>query len=241
MSLRSSLGFTQEATASQKNMKSWRQKTKHSMKRHDDTAGREIEPYDMYSCRPQSLTCTTPPGFTPIIMQIPRKAESFSSLSRMLRSDVHLQFAKMTKHHINQVPKTEINGPSVPVWDDIWCRAWRNPEASVFHCGYFLISSVSKLHKEFQYCKHISNCAWRTPSSLSPGSDKLRQHGSHLLRTHVAQSANCDGWKRRKEINLWEYLLSRHGIMRHEAGHILLKSISKHIHPSTYQCSPTGF
>lgn len=36
------------------------------------------------------LTCTTPPGFTPIIMQMPLKAESFSSLSRMFLSDVHL-------------------------------------------------------------------------------------------------------------------------------------------------------
>ncbi|TNN69437.1 Na(+)/H(+) exchange regulatory cofactor NHE-RF2 [Liparis tanakae] len=42
------------------------------------------------------LTCTTPPGFTPIIMQIPRKAESFSSLSRMFRRDVHLPHAKST-------------------------------------------------------------------------------------------------------------------------------------------------
>lgn len=38
----------------------------------------------------QTHTCTTPPGFTPIIMQMPRKAESFSSLSRMFRRDVHL-------------------------------------------------------------------------------------------------------------------------------------------------------
>lgn len=49
------MGLTQEATASQKKMKS----------------------------------CTTPPGFTPIMTQMPRKAESFSSLSRMLRREVH--------------------------------------------------------------------------------------------------------------------------------------------------------
>ncbi len=36
------------------------------------------------------LACTTPPGFTPIITQMPLKAESFSSLSRMFLSDVHL-------------------------------------------------------------------------------------------------------------------------------------------------------
>ena len=36
------------------------------------------------------LTCTTPPGLTPIIMQMPRNAESFSSLSRMFLNDVHL-------------------------------------------------------------------------------------------------------------------------------------------------------
>lgn len=41
----------------------------------------------------ERLTCTTPPGFTPIIMQIPRKAESFSSLSRMFRRDVHLPYS----------------------------------------------------------------------------------------------------------------------------------------------------
>lgn len=56
ISFRSSLGCVQEATASQKNMKS----------------------------------CTTPAGFTCIIWQMPRKAESFSSLSRMFRNDVHL-------------------------------------------------------------------------------------------------------------------------------------------------------
>ena len=35
-------------------------------------------------------TWTTPPGLIPIKAQIPRKAESFSSLSRMFRSEVHL-------------------------------------------------------------------------------------------------------------------------------------------------------
>ena len=39
---------------------------------------------------PPLKTCTTPPGLTPIMTQIPRKAESFSSLSRMLRREVHL-------------------------------------------------------------------------------------------------------------------------------------------------------
>lgn len=56
ISFKSSFGCDQEATASQKNMKSG----------------------------------TTPPGLTCIIWQIPRKAESFSSLSRMFRSDAHL-------------------------------------------------------------------------------------------------------------------------------------------------------
>ena len=36
-------------------------------------------------------TWTTPPGLRPIMLQIPRKAESFSSLSRMFRNDVHLK------------------------------------------------------------------------------------------------------------------------------------------------------
>lgn len=40
---------------------------------------------------PSCPTCTTPPGLTPIIMQMPRKAESFSSLSLMFLRDVHLQ------------------------------------------------------------------------------------------------------------------------------------------------------
>lgn len=57
MSLRSARGLTQDATASQKKMKS----------------------------------CTTPLGLTPIMAQMPRNAESFSSLSRMFRSDVHLE------------------------------------------------------------------------------------------------------------------------------------------------------
>lgn len=42
-------------------------------------------------CNRAAPTCTTPPGLTPIIMQMPRKAESFSSLSRMFLSEVHLQ------------------------------------------------------------------------------------------------------------------------------------------------------
>lgn len=57
ISFKSSFGFIQDATASQKNIKSW----------------------------------TTPAGFTVIIWHIPRKALSFSSLSRILRKDVHLQ------------------------------------------------------------------------------------------------------------------------------------------------------
>lgn len=36
------------------------------------------------------LTCTTPPGFTLIIVQIPLNAESFSSLSLIFRREVHL-------------------------------------------------------------------------------------------------------------------------------------------------------
>ena len=57
--MRSDRGLTQDATASQKNMKS----------------------------------CTIPPGLTAIMLHIPRKAESFSSLSRMFRSDIHLEIA----------------------------------------------------------------------------------------------------------------------------------------------------
>lgn len=41
--------------------------------------------------RGSELTWTTPPGFTPIITQMPLKAESFSSLSLIFRNDVHLQ------------------------------------------------------------------------------------------------------------------------------------------------------
>lgn len=57
ISLRSCLGLTHEAMASQKKMKS----------------------------------STTPPGFTLIMLHTPLKAESFSSLSRMLRREMHLQ------------------------------------------------------------------------------------------------------------------------------------------------------
>ena len=39
-----------------------------------------------------SLTCTTPPGLTLIMAQMPRNAESFSSLSRIFLNDVHLQY-----------------------------------------------------------------------------------------------------------------------------------------------------
>ena len=55
-SFRSGRGLIQDATASQKKMKS----------------------------------CTMPPGLTAIMLHIPRNAESFSSLSRMFRSDMHL-------------------------------------------------------------------------------------------------------------------------------------------------------
>lgn len=63
ISLRSSFGCDQDATASQKNMKSE----------------------------------TTPLGFTWIIWQMPRNAESFSSLSRMFRSEVHLPHCKVIR------------------------------------------------------------------------------------------------------------------------------------------------
>lgn len=62
ISLRSGLGLTHEAMASQKKMKS----------------------------------STTPEGLTLIMLHTPRKAESFSSLSRMLRREMHL--------HVQQIP-----------------------------------------------------------------------------------------------------------------------------------------
>ncbi|EDL92164.1 rCG51207, isoform CRA_b [Rattus norvegicus] len=48
---------------------------------------------------PTARTCTTPPGLTPIIMQMPRKAESFSSLSRMFLRDVHLAMEEGSRSH----------------------------------------------------------------------------------------------------------------------------------------------
>lgn len=42
-----------------------------------------------------NLTCTTPPGFTVIIAQIPLNAESFSSLSLIFRSEEHLTTGTM--------------------------------------------------------------------------------------------------------------------------------------------------
>ena len=49
-----------------------------------------IDYHRFTAARLKRHTCTTPPGLTPIMMQIPRNAESFSSLSRMFLSEVHL-------------------------------------------------------------------------------------------------------------------------------------------------------
>lgn len=46
------------------------------------------KPQNYLECH--DLTCTTPPGFTLIIVQMPLNAESFSSLSLIFRRDVHL-------------------------------------------------------------------------------------------------------------------------------------------------------
>lgn len=53
--------------------------------------------------RTAERTWTTPPGLTPIITQMPLKAESFSSLSLMFRNDVHLW-----KHeHVNRCERKQ--------------------------------------------------------------------------------------------------------------------------------------
>lgn len=62
-------GFTHDAIASQKNMKSG----------------------------------TTPTGFTVIMLHIPRNAESFSSLSRICRNDVHLSCEKRERTRSNSI------------------------------------------------------------------------------------------------------------------------------------------
>lgn len=61
--------------------------------------------YSVFNCH---LTWTTPPGLRPIMLQIPRKAESFSSLSRMLRNDVHLKGKDFNKLHTkNKISLTQ--------------------------------------------------------------------------------------------------------------------------------------
>lgn len=52
---------------------------------------------------------TTPPGFTWIIWQMPRNAESFSSLSRMFRREVHLQCYKVIRRAVaNRTATTQL-------------------------------------------------------------------------------------------------------------------------------------
>ena len=87
ISFKSGPGFTQDATASQKNIKSYNRVyvSHHNQKTY--ITGKHLH-YSVFNCH---LTWTTPPGLRPIMLQIPRKAESFSSLSRMLRNDVHLK------------------------------------------------------------------------------------------------------------------------------------------------------
>ncbi len=58
------------------------------------TQQRKAPPRSPNSFKVYPLTCTTPAGLTPIITQIPRKAESFSSLSRIFLNDVHLRRQK---------------------------------------------------------------------------------------------------------------------------------------------------
>jgi len=58
--------------------------------------------HDATASQKKMKSRTTPFGFMLIIMQIPRNEESFSSLSRMFRSDVHLHLGLRKKLHKNQ-------------------------------------------------------------------------------------------------------------------------------------------
>lgn len=60
------------------------------------------------------LTCTTPPGFTLIIVQIPLNAESFSSLSLIFRREVHLTTGT-TKFNIRHKKKQKTKGSQVTI------------------------------------------------------------------------------------------------------------------------------
>ena len=87
ISFKSGPGFTQDATASQKNMKSYNRVNISHYNKKIQITGQHVH----YFAFNHPLTWTTPPGLRPIMLQIPRKAESFSSLSRMFRNDVHLK------------------------------------------------------------------------------------------------------------------------------------------------------
>lgn len=239
-------------------------------------------------------------------MQIPRKAESFSSLSLMFRRDVHLQHAIInqlaavkldvvtTKNstllswlwgNIFEIYKTrtsslkpfsesKINGNShtviILVWEDIFlsltkitgfsvsssllahfehfqnvlkeCQCCSPCNAAIVFCSnvisqkreealwvrisYMIMCRMEREKKkrermDTKWCglttedeRHVcllsvympmliklhsmGNERQRRFNSVSPRSDELRQHGSHLLRTHIAQSTDGDCWRRRK-------------------------------------------
>lgn len=113
-------------------------------------------------------------------MQIPRKAESFSSLSLMFRRDVHLERER-----------TEI-GMKLNVRVSRMCDP----------CELSL--RVQMLIKRHQ-CQTTMKERHRKNRDFSPSPrpDKLRQHASNLLRTHVAQATDGNCWKRRERSKDW--------------------------------------
>lgn len=70
-----------------------------------------------------SLTCTTPPGFTLIIVQIPLNAESFSSLSLMFRREVHLTTGTA---RFNMRHRTSPQATSSETWTNLLTTATMN-------------------------------------------------------------------------------------------------------------------
>lgn len=137
---------------------------------------------------PAAPTCTTPPGLTPIIMQMPRKAESFSSLSLMFLRDVHL-WERQHQRSASRAGTPWLSGQQG--WGGACMFGSQGGRAGT--CIYGL---AQRRAMGFPPTAQPSTRRLHA-GGHTPRPDELLQHRCHLLWAHIAQAADGDGWNGR--------------------------------------------
>lgn len=99
---------------------------------------------------------TIPPGFTVIIWHIPLNAESFSSLSRMLRNDVHLVVIKIKNYSL------------LTVGDQILCTVPSN------FTSHIKLKMLKKLWKLFHVIRFFSLSLRQWVFFISPTTNEIK-------------------------------------------------------------------